>query len=183
MQRERGTLGENTGTRAHFIPKLVYRQRMSVSKQVPLRGWDLSLTHSGLDHRITSSPWGNFMILWSVEFQWDREEDERSPKYGHWKYLGPQLVKVLVKLGKNSPGSPEVKDPPSNAEVLGLIPDQRTKISHTRRQLSQHCTTGVACCNQDLTQLNKLKKIFFNKIRKSLGLALGDHNPWMSNEI
>ena len=31
-------------------------------------------------------------------------------------------MKVLVKLGKNSPGSPEAKNPPSSAEDLGLIP-------------------------------------------------------------
>ena len=62
------------------------------------------------------------------------------------------------------PGGPVVKNLPSNAGDVGLIPGQETKISHASGQLSLHTTTRKKpvhhnkepkCSNEDLTQQKK----------------------------
>ena len=51
------------------------------------------------------------------------------------------------------PGSPMVKNPPSNAEDSGSIPGWGTKIPHTSGQLHwRTTTTEPMCCNEDLVQ-------------------------------
>ena len=42
---------------------------------------------------------------------------------------------------RDFPGGPVVKNPPSNAEDVGSIPSQRTKIPHATGQLSPQATT------------------------------------------
>ena len=42
---------------------------------------------------------------------------------------------------RDFPGGPVVKNPPSNAGDVGLIPGQGTKIPHAMGQLSPHATT------------------------------------------
>ena len=44
-------------------------------------------------------------------------------------------------MGRDFPGGPVVKNPPSNAGVLGSIPGQGTYIPHAAGQLSLHATT------------------------------------------
>ena len=41
---------------------------------------------------------------------------------------------------KDFPGGPVVKNPPSDAEDVGSVPSQRTKIPHVTGQLSPHAT-------------------------------------------
>ena len=43
-------------------------------------------------------------------------------------------------------GAPMVKDPPSNAGDMGLIPNCRTKIPYTMQQLSPQATTREPVC-------------------------------------
>ena len=45
-----------------------------------------------------------------------------------------------------SPVCPVVKNPPSNAGDMGLIPGRGTKIPHAMGQLSPHATTTKAAC-------------------------------------
>ena len=50
---------------------------------------------------------------------------------------------------RDFPGGPGVKNPPSNAEDVGLIPGQGTKIPHAAEQLSLSATTTeLVCLNQ-----------------------------------
>ena len=44
-------------------------------------------------------------------------------------------------LARHFPGGPMVKNPPSNAGDVGLIPSQGTKIPHATGQLSPHAAT------------------------------------------
>ena len=43
-------------------------------------------------------------------------------------------------MGRDFPGGPVVKNPPSNAGDVGLIPGWGTKIPHATGQLSPHTT-------------------------------------------
>ena len=55
------------------------------------------------------------------------------------------------------PGGLMVKNPPCNAEDVGLIPVQATKIPHAFRQLSlQAATTEPTCSGAHVSQLKSL---------------------------
>ena len=52
-----------------------------------------------------------------------------------------------VLMGKDFPGGPVVKNPPSNAGDAGSIPSQGTKIPRAGWQLSPRTTTSeLTCC-------------------------------------
>ena len=51
------------------------------------------------------------------------------------------------KLMGDFPGGPVVKNPPSNARDMGLIPGQGTKIPYASEQLSPHTTTRESTCS------------------------------------
>ena len=55
------------------------------------------------------------------------------------------------------PGGPVVKNLPSNAEDVGLIPGQGTKIPHAAGQLSLHAITRekLTRCNERLCMLQQ----------------------------
>ena len=57
----------------------------------------------------------------------------------------------ILKEGRDSPGGPVVRKPPSNAGDASSISGQRTKIPCATRQLSLSTTTGEkpACHNED----------------------------------
>ena len=48
----------------------------------------------------------------------------------------------LKSIGQNFSGGPMVKNPPSNAGGIGLIPGQGTKIPHSTGQQSPRVTVG-----------------------------------------
>ena len=48
----------------------------------------------------------------------------------------------------DSPGGPEVKNPPCNAGDASLIPGQGTKIPRAMKQLSPHAATTEAACSE-----------------------------------
>ena len=59
--------------------------------------------------------------------------------------------------GRNFPGGPVVKNLPCNAEYMGSIPGQETKISHASGQLSQCAATTEPVCSRARTlQLESL---------------------------
>ena len=66
---------------------------------------------------------------------------------------------ALIKKSGNFPGGPVVKNPPSNARDVGLIPGQGTKIPHAVGQLSpSHTTTTESAHSGPCTpQLEKPK--------------------------
>ena len=51
------------------------------------------------------------------------------------------LCSIIPNVTKDFPGGPVVKNPPSNAGDVGLIPGWGTKIPHAMGQLSPHATT------------------------------------------
>ena len=54
----------------------------------------------------------------------------------------------LKSIGQNFSGGPMVRNPPSNAGGIGLIPGQEAKIPDTAEQLSPRAaTTEPACPN------------------------------------
>ena len=57
-----------------------------------------------------------------------------------FKILHPTAFFKTTILG-DFPGGPVVKNPPSNAGDVGLIPGRGTKIPHAAGQLSLHATT------------------------------------------
>ena len=62
---------------------------------------------------------------------------------GIWKKLIPTLTDDLKSSRlqwRDFPGGPVVKNPSSNAEDVGSLPSQRTKIPHVTGQLSPHAT-------------------------------------------
>ena len=53
-----------------------------------------------------------------------------------------KVVLLIVKfISQELPSGPGVKNPPFNAEDVGLIPGRGTKISHAIEQLRLHATT------------------------------------------
>ena len=56
---------------------------------------------------------------------------------------GKAIIKGIIQEIKSGdfPGSPVVKNPPSNAEGVGSIPDRGTKIPHAIWQLALSATT------------------------------------------
>ena len=58
------------------------------------------------------------------------------PCYGENKQDVVQRI-----MGRDFPGFPVVKNPPSNAGDVGSIPGRRTKIPHAAGQLSPHVAT------------------------------------------
>ena len=63
----------------------------------------------------------------------------------------PSLPK---KLKRDSPSGPVIKNPPSNTENVGFIPDQRTRIPPAAGQLSSPATTReLVYCNNLLLAL------------------------------
>ena len=64
-----------------------------------------------------------------------------------------QWMKKQITNHRDILGGPVVKNLPSNAEDMGSITDQGTKISHATGQLSLHATTREpAHCNEDPVQ-------------------------------
>ena len=61
----------------------------------------------------------------------------------------PKRAVAIIALRRDFPGGPVVKNPPSNAADMGLIPGQGIKIPHAAGQLSPRATTT------ELTRLNK----------------------------
>ena len=60
----------------------------------------------------------------------------------------PRPPSLPQKLKRDSPSGPVIKNPPSNTENVGFIPDQRTRIPPAAGQLSSPATTReLACCN------------------------------------
>ena len=54
----------------------------------------------------------------------------------------------LKLLGRDFPGGPVVRSPPSNAGDAGSIPSWGTRVPHAREQLGLHATaTEPANCN------------------------------------
>ena len=56
------------------------------------------------------------------------------------------VVLWLTQSWRGFPGGPVVKNPPRNAENMGLIPGLGTKIPHAAKQLSPHATTTNTTC-------------------------------------
>jgi len=56
-------------------------------------------------------------------------------------------LKNVLNLLRDFPGGPLVKNLPSNAGDMGLIPGRGTKIPHAMRQLSLHATTTEPACH------------------------------------
>ena len=51
---------------------------------------------------------------------------------------------LILNVG-DFPGGPVVQNAPHNAEDMGLIPGQETKVSHAAEQLSSHAPELVSC--------------------------------------
>ena len=81
--------------------------------------------------------------------------------------MGSWLAKPCPSLNENShlwdfPGGSVVKNLPSNAGDMGLIPGQRTKIPRAVEHLSSCAATkDPTRHNQDPTQPNKKINVFF----------------------
>ena len=86
--------------------------------------------------------------------------------------VGSWLAKPFPSLNENGhlwdfPGGSVVKNLPSNAGDMGLIPGQGTKIPCALEQLSSCAATkDPTDHNQDPTQPNKKIYVFFFKKRK-----------------
>ena len=64
-----------------------------------------------------------------------------------------------IKWHRGFPGGAEVKDPPSNSGVTGLVPDEGTKTPHTPGQLSPPTTREKSMChNKNLVEPKKEEK-------------------------
>ena len=61
-----------------------------------------------------------------------------------WKDQNPlwSEKKQIMKLYRDFPGGPVVKNPPSNSGEADWIPGQGTNIPHAAGQLSPHATTA-----------------------------------------
>ena len=72
-------------------------------------------------------------------------EANMATLYYFLNFYGKLNSKNIVYLKwkiEDFPGGPVVKNPPSNAEDMDLIPGQGTKIPHTPGQLSPSCATS-----------------------------------------
>ena len=71
------------------------------------------------------------------------------------------------------PGGPVVKSTPCNAGEVGLIPGQRTKISHAKEQLSPSASTRVHVLQRKIphdatkTLHSQISKIYQKKKKNS----------------
>ena len=64
------------------------------------------------------------------------------------KKVFSKLILHRKSSGRDFPGGPVVKNLPSNAGNVDLIPGQGTKIPHATRQLSPHATTTEPTCSR-----------------------------------
>ena len=64
------------------------------------------------------------------------------------------------------PGGPVVKSPPCNAGEVGLIPGQRTKISHAKEQWSPSVSTKESMCCMQWKILHDATKALHSQISK-----------------
>ena len=71
---------------------------------------------------------------------------------------GVSPLMLTIKYPQDFPGGPVAKNPPSNAEDLGLITGWGTEIPHATGQLSPSGTTGEACMLQQ--RLSTILNIF-----------------------
>ena len=101
----------------HFYEKYFQYSDTRISRE-------MSTSYSTGPENIMSSTWWTGIILLGIGKQ--RGTGEKSYEKG---------------MNRNFAGGPEVKNPPSNAGVTGLIPSGGTKISHASGQLSLHATT------------------------------------------
>ena len=72
--------------------------------------------------------------------------------HGHLRLCATTLE---GKLMGDFPGGPVVKNPPSNAGDMGLIPGQGTKIPRALGQLSPRTTTRESLCTTVKTQYSQ----------------------------
>ena len=71
-----------------------------------------------------------------------RSKYQHSEEFGRNGFQPSQITWKSSRLQwRDFPGGPVVKNPPSNAEDVGSIPSQRTKIPHATGQLSPQATT------------------------------------------
>ena len=71
---------------------------------------------------------------------------------------GVSPLTLAIKYPQDFPGGPVAKNPPSNAEDLGLIPGWGPEIPHAAGQLSPSGTSGEACVLQQ--RLSTVLNIF-----------------------
>ena len=113
-------------------------------------------------------------FLTGIRFRWGAilptvlHEKTHTTRWGlhdrvnHWVYH-----EIKSDLCGGSPGSPVVKNPPSNAGAASSIPGWGTKISHGSGQLNSHTHRGnqdPTCCNE--TTQPKINIYFFFKKEK-----------------
>ena len=88
------------------------------------------------------------------EVPWGTSQDHSAYPNGAYSSKGDrQRMKKQITNHRDILGGPVVKNLPSNAEDMGSITDQGTKISHARGQLSPLTTTREPTyCNEDPVQ-------------------------------
>ena len=64
------------------------------------------------------------------------------------------------------PGGPVVQNAPHDAEDMGLIPGQETKVSHAAEQLSPHAPELMSCDYQ--SQHNTPRKFVYHSKRSCM---------------
>ena len=90
--------------------------------------------------------WGLLFFYFTDEaFEILKEVMELSSDQGHTERKWWQKHMYM----RDFPGGPVVKNPTCNAEDMGSIPGQGTKISHAAGQISPHAATRESvCCNE-----------------------------------
>ena len=67
------------------------------------------------------------------------------------------MTLIISKVGRDFPGGPVVKNPPSNARDAGSIPGRGPRIPYAAGQLGPHALTEARVCSRACTpQLESL---------------------------